>query len=56
MRYVNVNLFMRSYRIIMKEKAKQVEIMRKIQLEKIIKQHQERLLRLELQDNYGKKK
>lgn len=54
MRYVNS--FMRSYKVIMAEKARQAEYMRKMQLEKIIKQHHERLLRPQLQDNYGKNK
>ena len=43
MRYVNS--FMRSYKVIMEEKARQAEYMRKLQLEKIIKKHHERLLK-----------
>ena len=47
MRYINVNSFMRSYKVIMEEKARQAEYMRKIEVEKIIKQHHERLSRIE---------
>jgi hypothetical protein len=45
MRYVNA--FMRSYKVIMEEKARQAEYMRKVEIEKILKQQHERLLRLE---------
>ncbi len=45
MKYVNT--FMRSYRIIMEEKARQVEFMRKLQIEKILKEHNDRLNRME---------
>jgi hypothetical protein len=45
MRYVNS--FMRSYKVIMEEKARQAEYMRKTEIEKILKQYHKRLLRLE---------
>ena len=45
MRYVNS--FMRSYKVIMEEKARQTEYMRKVEIENILKQHHDRLLRLE---------
>ena len=45
MRYVNS--FMRSYKVIMEEKARQAEYIRKMQLDKILKQHHERLLKIE---------
>ena len=45
MRYVNS--FIRSYKVIIEEKARQAEYMRKIQVEKIIKQHHEQLLRID---------
>ena len=45
MRYVNT--FMRSYKVIIEEKARQAEYMKKIEIEKILKQQHDRLLRLE---------
>ena len=45
MRYINS--FMLSYKVIMEEKALQAEYMRKTEIEKILKQYHERLLRLE---------
>ena len=47
MRYNYVNSFMRSYKVIIEEKARQSEYMRKVQLDKILKQHHDRLLRIE---------
>jgi hypothetical protein len=45
MRYINS--FMRSYKVIMEEKARQVEYMHKIEIEKILKKYQERLKNIE---------
>ena len=45
MRYVNN--FMKSYKIIMEEKSRQTEYLRKMEIEKMLKYHHERLLRLE---------
>ncbi len=45
MRYINS--FMRSYKVIMEEKARQGEYMRKIEVDKILKEHHERLLKIE---------
>jgi hypothetical protein len=44
MRYVNT--FMRSYKVIMEEKARQAEYIRKIEIEKILKDHHDRLLKI----------
>ena len=49
MRYVNP--FMRSYKVIMVRQLIHAEYMRKMQLEKIIKQHHERLLKIEKKNN-----
>jgi hypothetical protein len=38
---------MKSYRIIIEEKARQAEFMRKLEIEKIIKEHTDRLNRME---------
>ncbi len=38
---------MRSYRVILEEKARQVEFMRKLEIEKILKEHNERFNRIE---------
>ncbi len=42
-----VNNFMNSYRVIMEEKARHTEFLRKIQVEKILQQYNERLLKIE---------
>jgi hypothetical protein len=50
MRYLpnqNINAFMRSYKVIINEKARLAEYMRKMEIEKKLKQQHERILRLE---------
>ena len=42
-----VNSFMRAYRVIIEEKARQTEYMRKNEFERILKQQHERLKKLE---------
>jgi hypothetical protein len=49
MRYVNP--FMRSYKVIMVRQLIHAKYMRKMQFEKIIKQHHERLLKIEKKNN-----
>jgi hypothetical protein len=43
----HINSFWRSYKVIMEEKARHIEYMRKIQIENILKEHNERLKRIE---------
>lgn len=38
---------MKSYRIIMEEKARHTEFMRKLEIEKILKEHNERIIKIE---------
>jgi hypothetical protein len=45
MKYINT--FMRSYRIIMEEKSRQTEFMRKLEIEKMLKEYNERLNRIQ---------
>lgn len=52
MRYINS--FMRSYKVIMEEKARQAEYMRKIEIDKIFQQFNERLKKLEEKINKDK--
>ncbi len=51
-----VNNFMKSYRIIMEEKARHIEFLRKMEIEKILNQHHERLLKIENKLNQTIKK
>ena len=45
---------MRSYRVVMEEKARQAEYIRKIEIDKIIQQYNERLKKLEEKMNKDK--
>ncbi len=42
-----INNFMKSYRVIMEEKARHAEFIRKMEVDKILYQYHERLLRIE---------
>jgi hypothetical protein len=46
-----VNSFMRTYRVVMEEKARQNEYMRNKEFERILKQQHERLKRLDNKNN-----
>lgn len=45
MRYINS--FMKSYKVIMEEQARQAEFIRRLEVDKILKQHHERLTKIE---------